>query len=148
MDDLIANQGQSIVAPSSDARSGTTLVGGFAIGRTAAFLPASATFPSGGALSFIAPAQQTIAGSGTINHNNCGIVNVTAAGAVTGVILQAGTTNNQTLDIINTQAGANTITFAAAGTSNVADGATTVMAGLRMYRFAWDVTSARWYRAG
>lgn len=67
-------------------------------------------------------------------------------GAITGVILQPGTSPGQRVTVVNESAAANTITFAAAGTSNVADGVTTVIPGLRASTFWWDSVTARWYR--
>ena len=65
----------------------------------------------------------------------------------TGVILTAGTADGQTINIINTSA-ANTITFAAAGTSNVADGVLAVIPALRAMIFTWVAATSRWYRQG
>lgn len=70
-----------------------------------------------------------------------------SGGAVTGVILTAGTLDGQELTLINIEA-TNTVTFAAAATSNVADGASAVIAALRAVKFTWDSVSARWYRGG
>lgn len=67
-------------------------------------------------------------------------------GAITGVILQPGTYNGQRVVVVNEAAAGNTITFAAAGTSNVADGVTTVIPGLRGSQFWWNAATARWYR--
>lgn len=73
---------------------------------------------------------------------------VSAGAARTGTILPAGIADGQTLCIINTSAAANTITFAASGTSRVADGVSAVIPGLRAMIFTWDVTTALWYRQG
>ena len=64
----------------------------------------------------------------------------------TGVILTPGTADGQTINIINTSA--NSITFAVAGTSNVADGALAVIPALRAMIFAWVQATSRWYRQG
>lgn len=64
----------------------------------------------------------------------------------TGVILTAGTADGQTINIINTSA--NTITFAAAGTSNVADGLAAIIPALRAMIFTWVAATSRWYRQG
>lgn len=90
---------------------------------------------------------QTIATSGAIN-TNYNSVRVTAAGAVTAVTMQVGTTPGQLCCIICEQAAANTITMAAAGTSNVAAGATCVLSGLANHLFIWDATTALWYQTG
>lgn len=74
-----------------------------------------------------------------------GVVRVTAGGAVTGIILPAGTVPGQNLSIIHEGAAANTITFAAAGTSNVADGTSDVITGPTCRSFIWDSITALWY---
>ena len=145
LDRMQSVPGMTYITPLPDSSG---YPGGVTLGGKLTVAPATAATASGGAICLAAPASQTIAGSGTISHANSGKVIVTAAGVVASVVLQAGTVDGQTLDIVNTQAGANTITFAVAATSNVADGATTIMAGLRAYRFIWDTTTARWYRAG
>ena len=67
-------------------------------------------------------------------------------GSVTGIILTAGTVDGQKLALFNKEA-SNTITFAAAGTSNVADGTSAVLGALRAMSLIWDSASSRWYRA-
>lgn len=104
----------------------------------------------------LAPAQQTgtvttlITGNtitpGTSGGSGC--VRVTAAGAITGVIIAAGVKAGQMLTVICEQAAANTITMAAAGTSNVAAGATCVLSGLAAHQFIWDAVTALWYQTG
>lgn len=66
------------------------------------------------------------------------------AGAATGVIVTAGTIDGQKLVVFNVHA-TNAITFAAAGTSNVADGASSAVAALTGITLVWDSTSSRWY---
>jgi hypothetical protein len=95
---------------------------------------------------------QSVATSGTINtpraNSGASVIRVTDAGAVTAVILQAGTVAGQIVIIICEQAAANTITFAAAATSNVAGGAATSLAGLAAHMFVWDAVTAFWYQIG
>lgn len=55
----------------------------------------------------------------------------------------AGITGGQELILINNTA--NTITFAAAGTSNVANGTSAVIAANCCMFLVWDATSSRWY---
>jgi hypothetical protein len=74
------------------------------------------------------------------------VVRSAPGGAITGVILQPGTYAGQRVTVVNESAAASTITFAAAGTSNVADGVTTVIPGLRASTFWWDTGTSRWYR--
>ena len=91
-------------------------------------------------------AAASVTTSGTITLPTGEVKLLTTAGAVTGVILTAGTYSGQKVTLVNTSA--NSITFAAAGTSNVADGTSAVLAANRAMTLWWDSTSARWYRTG
>jgi len=72
-------------------------------------------------------------------------VSITApAAAASGSILQAGQVDGQTVTVINPSA--NSITFAIAGTSNVADGVSDVIATLTARRYCWSAAASRWYR--
>lgn len=73
---------------------------------------------------------------------------VSPGAARTGTTLSAGIADGQTICIINTDAGANTITFAASATSRVADGTSAVIPGLRAMIFTWDAGTTLWYRQG
>lgn len=98
---------------------------------------------------------QQIQASGTVQTLSTGntitvaagqsCVRVTAGAAVTGIILAAGTLAGQLLTVIHEGAAANTITFAASGTSNVADGASDVITGPSARTFVWDAVTALWY---
>lgn len=91
-----------------------------------------------------AGAASALATGGTITAAGRSITRVsTAGGAVTGVILAAGTKAGQVITVINTDAGS--ITFAASGTSNVAYGASTVIAALAGAMFVWDDLSSLWF---
>ena len=79
---------------------------------------------------------------------NTGIVRVSAAAAVTGIILPAGTIDGQTITVIHISAAANTITFAASGTSHVADGASDVITGPSCRVFKWSAQDSLWYKVG
>lgn len=87
---------------------------------------------------------QTISTSGNIN-TNYGSVRVTTAAAVTAVTMSPGTTGGQEVTVIHEGAAANTITFAASGTSNVADGTSDVITGPSGRKFQWDAVTALWY---
>ncbi len=67
------------------------------------------------------------------------------AAARTGVILQAGTINGQQCTVINEAAASNTIQFASAGTSNVADGINEIIPGLQSRQFTWNSVQNLWY---
>jgi hypothetical protein len=70
-----------------------------------------------------------------------------SGGAVTGIILTAGSYDGQEVVLWNIET-TNTITFATGATSNVADGTSAVIGALRAVKFFWDATSARWFRSG
>lgn len=80
---------------------------------------------------------------GTIDTTNVGVAKVTPAGAVTGVILEAGIKDGQEVTVMN-QSGSS-ITFAAYATSNVASGTACVIAATTAKRFVWDSVAAAWY---
>ena len=105
--------------------NGFTLFGQFAVGE-------SATAPA-------------TASSGTIATASVGSARVAPAAAVTGVILAVGTIAGQKVTVINQSAAANTITMAASGTSNVANGVGCVIAGLTSKTFTWNSVTALWY---
>lgn len=67
------------------------------------------------------------------------------AAAVTGVILAAATYRGQTFVLFNESVAANSITFAASGTSRVADGTSCVIPGLTGLTFRWNDHTSLWY---
>lgn len=89
-----------------------------------------------------------IAGAGTITTNGVKTSRVNPAAAVTGVIMQAGSYSGQEITVFNEAIAANTITFAAVGTSRVADGVSSPIPGLVGRKFVWNVAQSLWYRAG
>ena len=101
-----------------------------------------------GAVSSPPATAQNLTNSATITLPTGGDTKPLTAtgGSVTGIILTAGTVDGQKLVLFNKEA-SNTITFAAAGTSNVADGTSAVLGALRAMSLVWDATSSRWYRA-
>jgi hypothetical protein len=88
--------------------------------------------------------SQTVASSGTITLPTAGINQlVSAASAVTGVILVPGRLDGEEVRLINTSA--NTITFAAAATSNVALGTGSVVPANGHLRLIWSSANSKWY---
>ena len=79
----------------------------------------------------------------TLTGGTTDVVRVSPAAAVTGVILAAGQFSGDVVIVVNEAAAANTVTFAAVGTSNVADGTSSVIAGLTARRFVWS--GSKWY---
>lgn len=69
------------------------------------------------------------------------------AGSRTGVILEAGVEAGQKVWIVNTADAAESITFAAAATSNVANGTSCVIEANACAPFVWDTTTELWYSA-
>lgn len=78
---------------------------------------------------------------------NTSVVRVNPGAAVTGIILPTGTINGQIIVVINIAAAADTVTFAAAATSHVADGVAAVITGPAMKVFVWDTTEGFWYHS-
>lgn len=85
--------------------------------------------------------------NGTINTAGVDVALVTPAAARTGIILQPGTFNGQEVWVVNQGSAANSLTMAASGTSNVADGTSDVIAGVTARKFVWNSTAALWYPA-
>ncbi len=127
--------------PTSGGFPGAAFVGG-----EAGFAPGQAA-QTGGAL-IQAPTPRsgttpTLAGSGTITHNNCGVVKVTNAGNISGNIIQAGQYDGQLLIVLNE--GSGTITMAVAATSNVLQGTNAIIPATSAAIFVWNATNSRWH---
>lgn len=90
-----------------------------------------------------AAAAQEVVTDGTIDTTGVSYINLDGSGAITGVILEAGTKSGQIVTIINKRDGS--VTFAASGTSNVAYGTSSVIATLAAATFIWDDASSLWY---
>jgi hypothetical protein len=91
---------------------------------------------------------QVITTGGTITvPANTSVVRVNPGAAVTGIILPTSTINGQILIVINIAVAANTVTFATAATSHVADGTAAVITGPAMKVFVWDTTEGFWYHS-
>jgi hypothetical protein len=95
-----------------------------------------------GNISTLATAQ-SIATGNTILLPTGGTKKLTTAGAATGVILTAGTYDGQELTLFNNSA--NSITFAAVGTSNVANGTSAVIAANAGMTLVWSASDTKWY---
>lgn len=96
-------------------------------------------------------ASQAGAGNGeTLYTNNAGkgigvIYYDPAGGSRTGVILQAGRENGQQVKVVNVADAAETITFAAEGTSNVANGDSVVISRYEAVQFVYHKATGLWY---
>lgn len=93
-------------------------------------------------------ANQAIASLGTITLPAAGdsdCIQLNPAAAATGVIMTPGTLAGQMICLLNIAVAANTVTFAASGTSNVANGVTCVIRGREMCILRWSVGQAQWF---
>jgi hypothetical protein len=144
IDRLKSAPGAFLITPELDSSG---FPGSVQLGMNAGIV-AGAAVGAGGA-SFSVPTPKagtvpTIANSGTVTHNGHGAAVVTTGGAVTGAIVQAGTIAGQKLTIINNSA--NTITMAAVGTSNVANGVGAVISALAAIDLVWNALDSKWYQ--
>lgn len=85
-------------------------------------------------------------GSGTIATAGVGVALTTPAAARTGIILGVGTINGQEVTVVNQGTAGNSLTMAASGTSNVADGTSDVISNFTAAKYVWNSTAALWYR--
>lgn len=113
------------IVDADDAPTGMALPGGLAGGQ-------SATAPA-------------ITDGTTITTADVIEARIAPAAARTGIIMQAGTFPGQVCVVVNEAAAINTATMAVAGTSNVSNGASCVIAGLTCKFFVWDSVAARWF---
>lgn len=88
-------------------------------------------------------ASATAITNGSTIATSQSVVRVAPTGAVTGIILAAGAQPGQQVMVVNESG--NNVTFAAAGTSNVADGTSAVIPGARQMTFIWNSATALWY---
>lgn len=86
-------------------------------------------------------ALQTLSGNGQTIDTSGFVIAVDPNGARTGTILEAGIADGQIILLLNE--GGETITFAAAGTSNFAPGAVALAAG-NSALCVWDATNSKW----
>ena len=91
---------------------------------------------------FMSTSAQTIGSAGTIIIANIRNVRLTTAGAVTGVIMPVGYAGAPVY-LVNESA--NSITFAASGTSRVAAGVSAVLAAFSKMVLVWDSATSLWY---
>ena len=160
-----ASNGQKYGIQAAGAQTETVIVFNQIAGSAAAFHPVSGggyTLMSAGAIDFTgipvvkvprliysARSPQTLSNGSTINTSNngdFGLIPVTESSHVTGVILDPPSNGNSQVTIVNRSA--YTITFAASGTSNVADGTSDIIPALAARTFTYDGGTSLWYRAG
>lgn len=92
-------------------------------------------------------AATTVASSGTIDTTQTW-QRITNAGAITGVILEAGTVHGQICIVSVDKDASGSVTMAAAGTSHVSTGTGCVIAIGAGRIFIWDATDAIWCELG
>lgn len=127
----------------SGVADGTT-ISGYGFGQRAGICPGI----NGGAFyaNFfpLTGADTVLANGNTITHNGAGAMRLSNAGAVTGIIVQLGSVDGQVLRLINTSA--NSITMAAVGTSNVANGVGCILSTLSAIDLVYNANDSRWYQ--
>lgn len=92
-------------------------------------------------------AIQAIATAGTVDTTQGDAIRLTVAAASTGVIMRVGLRDGQIVIVYNEDA-ANSVTMAAAGTSNVANGVANVLAALTCKEYIWNNAKLLWYSIG
>lgn len=115
--------------------------GGTTTGGTAGVIGAIVL---GGPVRSPVTSAQTLSNGNTITLPTTGKNKLLSnAGAVTGILMTAGRFDGEEVTLINTTA--NSITFAAVGTSLVANGTSAVIAANTRMTLVYDATSAKWY---
>jgi hypothetical protein len=94
---------------------------------------------------FESRSPQSVHDYATIITQNLRTVRLSASAPASGVILGPGYSPGQTVTLLHEGAGPNTITFAAADRSHVADGRTDVITGLTARTYVWDAGNGLWY---
>ena len=94
---------------------------------------------------FVSAAAQQVNDGSTILTQNLRTVRVSATRASNGVILGRGYGRGQSVTILNEGASANSIAFAAADVSHVAEGQSSVIAGMSARTYVWDEATRLWY---
>lgn len=113
-----------------------------------AYSTLTASYSANGKAPIVSATSPDPGAGGTIATAGLNVSLVTPASARTGIILQAGTYNGQEVTVIN-QSASNSLTMATAGSSNVADGTSDVIAALKAAVFRWIGGSTNlWYRIG
>jgi len=97
-------------------------------------------------LAFLSAATATPgSGNGETLPTATNVVFYDPVAARTGVILAAGLRDGQQVKVVNIASGAYSITFATAGTSHVAFGASCVIPQNLSQSFTWNVATSLWY---
>jgi hypothetical protein len=109
--------------------------------------PFVATMSTGSLSTLQSATAPAIANGGTIATAGVGVARVSPTGPVTGVVLEAGTVGGQQLTVMNEAAAENTVAFDTVANSNLADGAGTVIPGLRSSTFTWNSLKSYWSRS-
>jgi len=100
----------------------------------------------GGTVALLQSASAAVtANNGTITTAGVGVARVNPGADITGVILQAGTLAGQQCWVVNESS--HSVTFAASGTSHVADGTSDAIAALTGRLFVWNGSVSLWYKA-
>ncbi len=107
------------------------------------YTTAGMTLTTSGVAPTMSSSAAATASSGTITTSGVGVARISPAAAITGVIMQAGTVNGQQCWVVNEATAEKYCTFAASGTSNVANGVNETIPGLQARLYVWNGTL--WY---
>ena len=147
LDRLQSKTGRLELAPENTS---VGFPGGIGLGPNAGVVEGAAASRGGALYSTPQPKSGTVPDlvtGGTITHNGNGVMIFNPGAASTGNIVQAGTVHGQQLTIVNIASGAGfTITMAAAGASNVANGTSCVVSLLAAIQLVWNALDSRWYQ--
>ena len=88
---------------------------------------------------------QTLVNGSTIVHNGAGCVMLTAASAVTSIVMQAGVREGQHIVLVNTS-GTNSITFNTTQSVSLVASSVEAIAVNRATLMTWNSVANRWFR--
>lgn len=124
--------------------------GGVDICEGSGFAAGSASATEGGGGLYMRPMPQdanaqTLVNASTIVHNGAGVVFLTAASAVTGIIMQAGVRDGQYVVLVNTN-GTNSIAFNTTQSISLVASSVEAIAVNRATLMVWNAVTSRWHR--
>jgi hypothetical protein len=150
----VSGNNVSLVAPDA-AQSGVSLIAPNAAGVVQLSTGSAVREKIDGSGSKFFPISNPAAGTAASSTLTSGTIDstvfwqrVTDAGAITGVILEAGTSHGQAVFVTVDKDAGGSVTFAAEATSNVCSGTGAVLAAGEGALFLWDATDTCWAELG
>lgn len=147
---VVVNEATALNTVTFAAAGTSNVAGGVGVvipGQTAATFVWRGTlwYPDALASLPVVSASAVITSTQTIATAGVTVARVAPAAAVTGIILAQGTFNGQQVTVVNEGTGTASVTFAAAGTSFVADGVSAVISANTAKTFTYDTGTSLWY---